>query len=377
MSSINELQARWDEAGRIDPLYVILADYSKKGGGWDVGDFFASGRALIANALEGAGRLPFDLRWGRALDFGCGVGRLTQALAEHFGRVDGVDIAPSMVEQAGAFNRHGERCRYHLNKAPDLSLFANDTFDLVYSDLVLQHMTPELSSGYITEFVRVLAPEGLVMFQVPSKRTPRAATTAPIGPLPDTGFRARISVQPESITGGSANGVLLHVTVVNEGTSLWRGGGHPGGRFRINLGNRWRAPDGEMLLPDDVRVHLPDDVPPGDAAEITMPVTLPWHPGHYQLEIDLVQENVGWFSDRGSQRVAVPVAVAGPAAVATSNELVWHPACLEMNAIPRSEVEAILEAAGATIIAVTADESAGPEWVSYRYFATKPRSEDH
>ncbi len=48
----------------------------------------------------------------RALDFGCGVGRLTQALARHFNIVDGVDIAPSMIELANQFNRSGGRCRY-------------------------------------------------------------------------------------------------------------------------------------------------------------------------------------------------------------------------------------------------------------------------
>jgi SAM-dependent methyltransferase len=380
---INELQEQWDKAGRIDPLYVILSDSSKKGRGWDLDGFFASGRGEIAHILEEAVRLSVNLRSSRALDFGCGVGRLTQALAEHFAQADGVDIAPSMVEQARTFNRHGEHCRYHLNKSPDLSLFAEDTFDLVYSNLVLQHMKPELSSRYITEFVRVLAPAGLVVFQVPSEHIPgaaEAADTVPTGPLPNTGFRAGISVQPESVTGGPDTEVVLHVTVVNEGTSRWCGGGLPDGRFRIKLGNHWRAATGEMLLPDDMRVNLPGDVPPGQAAQVTMPVTLPWRPGRYQLEVDLVQESVSWFADRGSPLAVVPVAVVAGSDVATTSdevreELVWHPPCLEMNAIPRPEVEAILEAAGAEVIAVVANEDAGPDWVAYRYFASKPRAE--
>ena len=382
MRDINELQERWDKAGRIDPLYVILSDSSKKGGRWDLDAFFASGRSEIAHLVEEAVRLSVDLRYGTALDFGCGVGRLTQALAEHFAQADGVDIAPSMVEQARSLNRHGERCRYHVNKAPDLSLFASDTFDLVYSNIVLQHMNPGLSSSYISEFVRVLAPEGLVVFQIPSERTsitPRAAVTAPNDPLTGTGLRARISVRPESITGGPDTALMLHVTVVNEGTSLWRRGGYPDGRYWINLGNHWRAAGGEMLLHDDIRVNLPGDVPPGQAAEMTMTVTLPWRPGSYQLEVDLVQENVAWFADHGSPLVVVPVTVVGSSDVAKTgnevrDELVWHPACLEMNAISRSEVEAILQAAGAEVIAVAAEPDAGPDWVSYSYFATKPGS---
>jgi hypothetical protein len=41
------------------------------------------------------------------------------------------------------FNRHGDRCRYHVNARNDLSLFADDTFDLVLTLIVLQHMQPK------------------------------------------------------------------------------------------------------------------------------------------------------------------------------------------------------------------------------------------
>src|SRR5438270_252955 len=56
----------------------------------------------------------------RCLDFGCGVGRLTQALCDYFDRCDGVDIAASMVEGARSFNQHGIRCHYHVNSTGDL-----------------------------------------------------------------------------------------------------------------------------------------------------------------------------------------------------------------------------------------------------------------
>ena len=57
----------------------------------------------------------------QALDFGCGVGRLTQALAEHFERVAGVDIAASMIARARQENRHGDRVRYVVNERSDLA----------------------------------------------------------------------------------------------------------------------------------------------------------------------------------------------------------------------------------------------------------------
>ena len=41
---------------------------------------------------------------GRALDFGCGAGRLTRALAARFESVVGVDVADAMLDKARALN---------------------------------------------------------------------------------------------------------------------------------------------------------------------------------------------------------------------------------------------------------------------------------
>jgi ubiquinone/menaquinone biosynthesis C-methylase UbiE len=106
----------------------------------------------------------------KALDFGCGAGRLTQPLADHYREVVGVDIAASMIDLAGRHNRHPQRCRFLVNARDDLAMFEDDTFDLVYSNITLQHMEPRFSKRYIAEFVRVLRPGGLAIFQIPSER---------------------------------------------------------------------------------------------------------------------------------------------------------------------------------------------------------------
>jgi SAM-dependent methyltransferase len=165
---IKELQKNWDEFGRTDPLWAIITDPTKKGSRWDVGEFFQTGRDEIAAVLHYAGSLGIRLRRRRALDFGCGVGRLTQAMAEHFDEADGVDIAPSMIELARQYNRHGERCRYLLNERSDLRLFEANRFDFIYTNVVLQHMEPRYAVSYLKEFLRVLAPGGLILFQLPS-----------------------------------------------------------------------------------------------------------------------------------------------------------------------------------------------------------------
>lgn len=160
-------------------MYVILVDEKKKGGRWNREEFFRTGEGEIRDLLNLIAALNIDVRRGRALDFGCGLGRLSQSLAPHFESVDGVDIAPSMIEQARELNRFPERCFYHVNSAGDLSLFPAESFDLIYSNIVLQHMEPQFAKGYIREFFRLLAPGGLAVFQIPSELSPEFLASRP------------------------------------------------------------------------------------------------------------------------------------------------------------------------------------------------------
>lgn len=164
---IRELQHNWEEFGRRDPMWAILTEPDKQGGRWDEGEFFANGRALVGAIL---GQLePFGLPRERrtALDFGCGIGRLTQAACVHFDRVFGVDIAASMIDGARQRNRFGARCDYVHNTRADLAFAADQSIDFVLSLLVLQHMRSDLGQGYIAEFLRVLRPGGVAVFQAP------------------------------------------------------------------------------------------------------------------------------------------------------------------------------------------------------------------
>jgi 2-polyprenyl-3-methyl-5-hydroxy-6-metoxy-1,4-benzoquinol methylase len=165
-----KIQQSWDHFGKEDPFWAVLTNPAKKGGGWSESEFFGTGRHDIQAALQRITALGIDLHFEQALDFGCGPGRLTQALAEHFREVHGVDIAPSMIAKAQELNKHGARCIYHLNDQPNLQLFETDTFDLVYSWLVLQHMPKQLALGYIAEFARVTKPGGVMVFQIPDRR---------------------------------------------------------------------------------------------------------------------------------------------------------------------------------------------------------------
>ena len=158
-------QQNWDELGKDDPLWLVISDPSKAGGKWDVAEFFETGRSEIRQNLDEVARAGITLRFQRALDFGCGVGRLSQALAEKFDEVHGIDISPSMIGHAQKFNRVGEKCRFYISADNGLSMFPDEHFDFVYSSITLQHIEPRFALNYIRAFARVLRPGGAIVFQ--------------------------------------------------------------------------------------------------------------------------------------------------------------------------------------------------------------------
>lgn len=170
--SLKRLQRTWDALGQQDPLWAVLSHQDKRGNRWRLEEFMATGQDEIREVLAYARCRRPELPMVRALDFGCGVGRLSQALAEHFEQVCGVDVAPSMLARARELNRHGNRCTYYLNETTDLSLFADGEFDFVYSNITLQHMHPALAAAYISELCRVLSDRGLLIFQLPAELKP-------------------------------------------------------------------------------------------------------------------------------------------------------------------------------------------------------------
>jgi ubiquinone/menaquinone biosynthesis C-methylase UbiE len=167
--NIKELQRNWNTFGKQDPLWAIITRADKKGNKWDIDEFFKTGDRKIDQLFDMLRERNIQVNNGSALDFGCGVGRLTLALASHFEQVSGVDIAESMIELANKYNKYPERCKYYVNTKDDLSLFDERSFDFIYTIIVLQHMRPEYAKSYIAEFVRLLKPAGVAVFQMPAK----------------------------------------------------------------------------------------------------------------------------------------------------------------------------------------------------------------
>jgi SAM-dependent methyltransferase len=370
---LKQLQKNWDAFGRIDPLWAILTSPDRKGGKWDPEEFFASGRREIDHIMSRAQALALPALRETALDFGCGVGRLTQALCSWFERCCGVDIAPSMIALARQHNTCGVKCEYVLNTYNNLRIFPDHSFDFVYSSIVLQHMEPRYSTAYIREFIRVLRPRGLVVFQLPgSPRTtspPNSGKGAP-GPMPDSGFRARITGHPISIRAVAGTQVSVPATIQNLGQCAWPSLGDREQNYVVKLGNHWLTPEGKTVVWDDGRQSLPFDLQPNAEIQTGLMVTAPASPGKYILELDMVQEAVGWFKHKSSIPAVVHAEIE-PSPILKAAVVADSAPQMEMYGVEKDNIIEVLQSGGAKVLDILEDGSPGPEWISYQYFATK------
>jgi ubiquinone/menaquinone biosynthesis C-methylase UbiE len=170
MSSLSKLQENWEGYAQVDPLWAICTDSLRRGNQWTEEDFFETGRTEIGRVMTYARSLGlFPDAASPALDFGCGVGRLTRALAQYFPECWGVDISPTMVRLAQRFNQDCARCHFWLNDKDDLHRFPNEHFGFIYSSIVLQHIQRKYVKRYLVELVRTLKAGGIFVFQAPER----------------------------------------------------------------------------------------------------------------------------------------------------------------------------------------------------------------
>jgi hypothetical protein len=134
------------------------------------------------------------------------------------------------------------------------------------------------------------------------------------GPLPDSGFKAEVSVvdPPERLRPGQV--AVINIRVKNTSDVIWwqRGGEtteRTDNQFYIAAGNKWLDKDGKITSETEGHNGIPKDLKPGEEAEMTLQITAPKQPGEWFMQLDMVQEGVSWFHERGSPATKVKVNV--------------------------------------------------------------------
>ncbi len=181
------LQAKWERFAELDPLWAVWTEKRFKGRRWKPEAFYRIGEAELAWLMRKLERGGHQFPRLAALDFGCGVGRLTRPLARLFERVVGLDISAAMLAFARSYTVE-TNVAYVLSAATRLATCETRGFDFVLSRNTLQHMAPGLIASYLFEFVRVLSGDGLLVFQLPSTRKSNGRDSdewAPLGTADD------------------------------------------------------------------------------------------------------------------------------------------------------------------------------------------------
>lgn len=130
-------------------------------------EFFATGEADVASLLSVAAAVAgHDIPLASALDFGCGVGRLTLPLARRAEHVTACDVAPELLARARV---HAEEAGLHnitFVRNDELDTLPDGRFTFICSLLVFQYVPRPAGYTIIRNLLRLLAPGGVAMLHV-------------------------------------------------------------------------------------------------------------------------------------------------------------------------------------------------------------------
>lgn len=173
----------WERFGDTDPYFGVLSDATFRDAqaeGEARRDFFRSGDEHVETFIRII-RDSLDPEFAprRALDFGCGVGRVAIPLARRIPEVIGMDVSSSMLREARRNCEAAGVQNVSLLKSDDrLSALKGDV-DFVHSFIVFQHIRPARGEKLVRTLLRRLRSGGFgALHFTYAKRIPRWRRTA-------------------------------------------------------------------------------------------------------------------------------------------------------------------------------------------------------
>jgi SAM-dependent methyltransferase len=186
-AQLRRMRRDWDRRARENARFYVATLQDQ----WSDDEFYRSGDATfeeqiltdLGNICQGK-----DPHRIEVLEIGCGAGRVTRALARHFGQIYAVDISAEMLRQARRGLAEFPNVRIFRNNGRDLSgvgptwwsrwgIGRKLRLDFAFSCMVFQHISNrEIIESYIRDVNRVLRPGALFKFQV--QGSPRVTAEA-------------------------------------------------------------------------------------------------------------------------------------------------------------------------------------------------------
>jgi SAM-dependent methyltransferase len=163
---VSSTDSDWREWGRIDPYFAVLS-FDRFKHGADRAAFFESGEQAVNFALDRSQAAFGVFKTGRALEFGCGVGRLTIPLARRFHEVVAIDASQHMLAEATANCREAGLHNVRFALSDDQLSAVSGKFDLVFCLNTLQHIRAARGCNIIEHMLTKLADGGLIQIDIP------------------------------------------------------------------------------------------------------------------------------------------------------------------------------------------------------------------
>lgn len=160
-------RTQWEQLARQDPYFSVLSDAEYRGETLEsdaLESFFASGRRHVERIL-----LLADVenrRFDSVLDFGCGVGRVTLALAGLSRAVVGVDVSRTMLRLAADHATQSGVANVVWQPVSDFVEGA-ENFDFVHSFLVFQHIPRAEGMALLRKIAARVRTKGIIAVHFP------------------------------------------------------------------------------------------------------------------------------------------------------------------------------------------------------------------
>jgi 2-polyprenyl-3-methyl-5-hydroxy-6-metoxy-1,4-benzoquinol methylase len=168
----DRVQATWHALGQEQPHWSVVTaeEFRPDRIGASLEHFYATGETNVATLARILERNGLDMaRLPRCMDFGCGVGRLSAALARRFSEVHAVDVSEShlAVARTELARRGASNVSFHSLRSID-SAAQLPLVDLVYSIIVLQHNPPPVMKALLGHLLDRLDRGGVAVIQMPT-----------------------------------------------------------------------------------------------------------------------------------------------------------------------------------------------------------------